>query len=199
MIPRHLIIGVAVMLAVVLGIGVFLWRMRGHVVSAPTSVTDARPVAPPPTGPTEAVTLYVAYDDSGTLRAESVRVGLSAGRQQRAEEILRSLINFYLDKSSPHPLAPGSEVRSVYLVEPGLAVIDMNAAFADGHRSGILVEDLTVASLIQSLVANVGGIARVRILIEGKERETLAGHADLTNFYDTAAVSDMVSRLENAP
>jgi hypothetical protein len=199
MIPRHLIIGVAVMLAVVLGIGVFLWRMRSHVVNAPASVTDARPVAPPPVGPTEAVTLYVAYDDSGTLRAQSVRVGLSAGRQQRAEEILRSLINLYLDKSSPHPLAPGSEVRSVYLVEPGLAVIDMNAAFADGHRSGILIEDLTVASMIQSLVANVGGIARVRILIEGKERETLAGHADLTNFYDTAAVNDMVSRLENAP
>ena len=199
MIPRHLIIGVAVMLAVVLGIAVFLWRMKGRVVGAPASVTDARPVAPPPTGPTEAVTLYVAYDDSGTLRAQSVRIGLSAGRQQRAEEILRSLINLYLDKSSSHPLAPGSEVRSVYLVEPGLAVIDMNEAFADGHRSGILVEDLTVASMIQSLVANIGGVTRVRILIEGKERETLAGHADLTNFYDTAAVNEMVSRLENAP
>jgi Sporulation and spore germination len=173
--------------------------MKPRVVAGPTSVTDARPVAPPPTGPTESLTLYVAYDDSGTLRAESVRIGLSAGRQQRAEELLRALINLYLDKSSPHPLAPGSEVRSVYLVEPGLAVIDMNAAFADGHRSGVLVEELTIASMIQSLVANIGGITRVRILIEGKERETLAGHADLTNFYEAAAVNDMVSRLESTP
>jgi len=62
----------------------------------------------------------------------------------------------------------------------------------------VLVEELTVASLIQSLVANVGGITRVRILIEGKERETLAGHADLTNFYEVGAVNDMVSRLESA-
>jgi len=199
MIPRHLLIGVSVMLAIVLGVTVYLWRMKGRVVAAPaTSVTDARPVAPPSTGPTESVTLYVAYDDSGTLRTQSVRVGLSAGRQQRAEEVLRALLNLYLDKSSPHPLGPGSEVRSVFLVEPGLAVIDMNAAFADAHRSGVLVEELTVASLIQSLVANVGGITRVRILIEGKERETLAGHADLTNFYEVGAVNDMVSRLESA-
>jgi hypothetical protein len=199
MIPRHLTIGVAIMLAVVLGITVYMLRMKKRVVSSAPALSDARPVPPPVAGPTEAITLYVAYDDNETLRPQSVRIGLSAGRQQRAEQLLRALVNLYLDKSSPHLLAPGSEVRSVYLVEPGLAVIDMNAAFADSHRSGIMVEELTVASLIQSLVANVGGISRVKILIEGKPRETLAGHTDLSNFYDAAAVNDMVSRLENVP
>ena len=84
--------------------------------------------------------------------------------------MLRALIALYLDKNSPHPLPPGSDVRSVYLVDPGLAVIDVNAAFADGHRSGVLSEELTVASLIQTLSANIPGILKVKILVEGKQR-----------------------------
>ena len=88
-------------------------------------------------------------------------------------------------------------MRNVYLVDPGLAVIDLNTAFANGHRSGILVEALTVASLVQTLSVNIPGIVRVKILVDGKERETLAGHADLTNFYDVAAVGQLVTQLQN--
>src|SRR4029077_14229386 len=99
------------------------------------------------------------------LRAQPARIPLPAGRQERAEELLRALVGLYVDKSSsPHPLAPEAEIRDVYLVDPGLAVIDVNAAFADGHRSGVLVEELTVASLVQTLAVNIPGIMRVKIL-----------------------------------
>jgi hypothetical protein len=123
---------------------------------------------------------------------------LPSGRQERAQELLRSLLALYLDKSSPHPLASGAEVRSVFLVDPGVAVIDLNGAFADGHRSGVLVEDLTIASLIHTISANTPGILRVRILVDGKERETLAGHADLSDFYDVTAVNQLSSQLASA-
>jgi spore germination protein GerM len=119
-------------------------------------------------------------------------------RQQRAEELLRALLAIYVDKSSPHPLPIGSDIRSVYLVDPGLAVLDMNAAFADGHRSGVLAEELTIASLIQTVSANIPGILKVKILVEGKQRETLAGHADLSGFFDVSAVNQLTSRLEAA-
>jgi hypothetical protein len=127
-----------------------------------------------------------------------VRIPLPAGRQERAAEVLRALLNLYLDKFSPHPLGAGSEIRDVYLVDPGLAVIDINAAFADGHRSGVLVEELTVVSLVQTLSANIPGITRVKILVEGNERDTLAGHADLSNFYEVPAISQIVAQLQNA-
>ena len=77
---------------------------------------------------------------------------------------------------------PGSEIRDVYLVDPGLAVIDVNDAFADGHRSGILVEELTVASLVQTLATGIPGINRVKILVGGRERETLAGPCGFVGF-----------------
>src|SRR5260370_176023 len=111
--------------------------------------------------------------------------------------MLPALLRLYLDKASPHPLPQGSDVRSVYLVDPGVAVIDLNAAFADGHRSGVLSEELTVASLIQTLSANLPGILKVKILVEGKERQTLAGHADLSSFYDVAAVNQLASQLQS--
>ncbi len=89
-----------------------------------------------------------------------------------------------------------SAIRDVYLVDPGLAVIDVNAAFANGHRSGVLVEELTVASMVQTLSANMAGITRVKFLVEGKERDTLAGHVDLANFYDVSAVNRLAAQLQ---
>lgn len=196
MIPRHLIIAVAVMVAVALGMSFYAWRMRGRVNRAEVPA-NTQPVAPPAAGPSEQVTLYVAYDDAEVLRPRAVRIPLPAGRQERAEELLQALVDLYLDKSSPHVLGPGSEIRGVYLVDPGLAVIDLNAAFANGHRSGVLIEELTMASLVGSLSANIPGISRIKILVDGKERDTLAGHVDLTNFYDVAAVNQLVAQLQN--
>jgi hypothetical protein len=198
MIPRHLMLGVAVLLAITLGMSLYVWQMRGRVDRGELSAADTQPVAPPVSGATEQVILYVAYDDSGVLRPKPLRIPLPSGRQERAAEMLHALLNLYLDKFSPHPLGAGSEVRDVYLVDPGLAVIDLNAAFADSHRSGVLVEELTVVSLVHTLSANIPGIARVKILVDGKERDTLAGHADLSNFYDVPAVNQVAAQLQNA-
>jgi spore germination protein GerM len=197
MIPRHLIIAVAILLAITLGMGFYVVRMRARVDRTEVSAANTQPVAPPVSGSSEQVTLYVAYDDAGVLRPKSVRITLPTGRQERAAEILRALLTLYLDKFSPHPLGRGSEIRDVYLVDPGLAVIDLNAAFADNHRSGVLVEELSVVSLVQTLSANIPGITRVKILVEGNERETLAGHADLSNFFDVPAVTQAVAQLQN--
>ena len=197
MIPRHLIIAVAILLAITLGMGFYVLRMRARVDRTDVSATNTQPVAPPVSGSSEQVTLYVAYDDAGVLRPKAMRITLPTGRQERATEILRALLTLYLDKFSPHPLGRGSDIRDVYLVDPGLAVIDLNAAFADGHRSGVLVEELSVVSLVQTLSANIPGITRVKILVEGNERETLAGHADLSNFFDVPAVTQAVAQLQN--
>jgi len=196
MIPRHLVIATAVLLVAALGLSIYAWHVRKTVVSAPVSTSDARPLAPPLAGPTQRVTLYVAYDEDGSLRPMSAQIPMPSGRQQAAEELLRALLSIYLDKNSPHPLGAGADVRSVFLVDPGVAVIDLNSAFADTHRSGVLVEELTVASLIHTISANTPGILRVKILVDGKERDTLAGHADLSSFYDVTAVNQLAGQLQ---
>lgn len=196
MIPRHLVIGVGVMLVAVLLMGIYVWQTGSRMAEVQVTVADTRPVAPPAAGPTEQVTLFVAYDDAGVLRARSARIPLPNGRQQRTEELLRALLDIYLDKTTPHRLAPGAEVRNVYLVDPGLAIVDFNSAFADGHRSGILLEELTVASFLQSLSANVPGITQMRILVDGRPRESLAGHVDLGDFYEVSAITKMAAQMQ---
>jgi len=198
-IPRNLLFGVAAMIAIAAGMTIYVWQMRARAVGAVASPAFGGPVAPPVSGPTEPVTLYVADDDAGILRAQPFKIPLPAGRQQRAEELLRNLVELYTAKSSPHSLGSGSEVRDVYLVDPGLAVIDINTAFAEGHRSGVLVEELTVASMVETLSANIPGVTRVKFLVDGKPRETLAGHADLTSFYDVTAVHQLAAELQSRP
>jgi len=195
MIQRQLIISLVILLMAVFAIGIYAGRMRGRVTQAP-AIADTRPVAPPVSGPTEPVTLYLAFDDPGALRTQAATIPLPSTRQQRAEELLRALLEIYLSKGSSHPLAPDADVHAVYLVTPGIAVIDLNAAFANGHRSGVLEEELTVASLIQTLSANIPGILRVKILVDGHDRETLAGHADLSDFYDVSAVNQLAGQLQ---
>src|SRR5271154_990677 len=188
MIPRHLLIGVAALLVLVAAMGVPARHMRHRSGELDSIAADALPVTPPATGPTESVTLYVADDAAGELRSRSAQIPLPGGRQQRAEELLRALLRIYQQPGAAHPLAPASDIRSIYLIDPGAAVIDVNAAFADQHRSGILSEQLTVNSLVETLAINVPGIQRVNILVEGKTRDTLAGHADLTESFDALTI-----------
>lgn len=197
MIPRHLIIAMAILVIAALGLSLYALHVRKTERATVSAPTDTRPLAPPVAGPTENVTLFVAHDDDGSLRPEAAQIPMSSGRQQRAEELLRALVTLYLDKNSPHVLGPGSEVRSVFLVDPGVAVIDLNSAFADTHRSGILVEELTVASLIHTVSVNTPGIVKVKILVDGNDRDTLAGHADLADYYDVMAVNQLAAQLQS--
>jgi hypothetical protein len=188
MIPKSLLIAVALLLAAVVAMGAYLRQIQRQAGTVLPAAASTLPVPPPATGPTETVTLYVADDAAGILRSQSAKIPLPGGRQQRAEELLRALLRIYQQPGAAHPLPPASEVRSIYLVDPGAAVIDLNAAFADQHRSGILSEQLTVNSLLETLAANVPGIQRVNILVEGKERDTLAGHADLSDWFDVTTM-----------
>jgi hypothetical protein len=194
MIPRHLLIGVAALLVLVVAMGIYLRHMRRRAGEVEPPAADALPVAPPASGPTETVTLYVADDASGALRARSAQIPLPGGRQQRAEELLRALLRIYQQPGAAHPLSPASDIRSIYLVDPGAAVIDLNAAFADQHRSGILSEQLTVNSLVETLAINVPGIQRVNILVAGQARDTLAGHADLSEWFDVMTIEQASSQ-----
>jgi hypothetical protein len=56
-------------------------------------------------------------------------------------------------------------------------------SFASSHHSGIETEMLTVLSICGTLHANLPRITQVRFLVDGQQRDTLAGHADLTRTY----------------
>ena len=66
---------------------------------------------------------------------------------------------------------------------PELAVVNLTSGFVATHPSGIEAETLTVLSICATLHANFPRITQVRFLVDGQERDTLAGHAELTRTY----------------
>jgi hypothetical protein len=194
MIPRHLLITLALLLVGVFGLGFYLLHLKSRAEE--NRAADTRPVEAPVSGTRTRVTLFVADDAAGLLRERDQQVTLPPEPSLRAREVLRALLAEYQQKNSSHPVPAGADVSDVYLVNGNLAVVDLNADFADEHRSGVLVESLTMTSMVQTLSANLPAVTQVKFLVEGKERQTLAGHADLSSLYDVAAVRQLVTGLQ---
>ena len=91
---------------------------------------------------------------TATVRKTQVKVALPTERTERARSILRALLEQYLKDGSPHHIGEHADILDVYLLNDGSAVVDANSAFADAHPSGVLAEELTVASLVITLNAN---------------------------------------------
>ena len=92
--------------------------------------------------------------------------------------------------SRPSALSAATENESKS--GPELAVVNLTGAFAASHPSGIETESLTVLSICATLHANLPRVAEVRFLVDGRQHETLAGHADLTRTYLTTEAAAAV-------
>lgn len=79
-------------------------------------------------------------------------------------------------------LPAGTQVRA-FFIDGGTAVVDFSDAVREKHPGGCRTEQLTIFSVVNSLVLNMDGVEDVRILIDGREADTLAGHIDLRPAY----------------
>ena len=64
-----------------------------------------------------------------------------------------------------------------------IAVVNLTSNFVASHPSGLETETLTVLSICGTIHANLPQVTEVRFLVDGQQRPTLAGHADLTRTY----------------
>lgn len=188
--PRALLLSTLLLLVAVLALGFYLVHLKKAAEQRP-ALAD-QPVTAPVAQPSQSVTLYVADDDQAALLPQTVSVALPTEPQARSRQLLHALVTEYLKKDSHHVLGSGADVTDVLIVGKTTAVVNVNATFADTHRSGILAEELTLASMAQTLAMNVSGITKLKLVVDGKERETLAGHADLMTLYDVNSASELV-------
>jgi hypothetical protein len=195
-IPRNVQITLVLLLVAIVGSGIYILQLRRGTAETLRQASDLHPIGPGIVGTRALVKLSVAYDDDGVFRSRDVSVPLPSEPSARAREVLGTLIAQYVSRPSPHPLAEGSAVNNVFLVNGKLAVVDLNEAMVEGHRSGVVVEDFTLLSLIDTLATNFPQLEQVKLLVDGKERETLAGHADLKTIYSTSTIHAAVRKLQ---
>ena len=197
--PRSLIWSTLLLVSAVLALGFYLVHLKRAAEQHPALLD--RPVTAPVSTTSQRITLLVADDGQASLIPRSTTVDLPTAEQERGREIVRTLIAEYLKPDSGHPLGAGADSVDFLLAGGSTAIVNVNAAFAEGHRSGVLVEELTVASIAQTLAANMPKVTRLKIVVDGKERETLAGHADLMALYDVSNGRELVREIipETAP
>jgi Sporulation and spore germination len=188
-ISRKLQYVIAALVLAILAMGFYLVHLRRKAESIGAAPV-VQALVPPPSGPTQQMTLYVASDEDDALHSINVASALPSDAGERGRLALHTLIARYQQPDSPHPLGSGADVQEVYLLDPASAVVNLKAPFAESHRSGIEVEQLTIFSMVLTLKAQLPQLARVRFLVDGKSRDTLAGHIDLGGWLDVALVAE---------
>ena len=195
MIPRYQKILFAILLVASLGMGFKLWQLRDSAHKRLLNGEATQPTAAPIVAPAEQATLVAANDMDNSLVPQMHSLPLPADPGTRARAVLGKLLDLYAVPDSTHPVPGGAaSVAQVFLMPvPGaknsgdqLAVINLTGTFAASHPSGLETESLTVLSLCATLRANLPSVTEVRFLVDGQQRPTLAGHADLTRTYLTA-------------
>jgi cytoskeletal protein RodZ len=74
-----------------------------------------------------------------------------------------------------------TELQSVKMEGGDMLIVSFRESLAANHPGGSAAEMATIYSLTNTLTVNIPAIKRVKILIEGKERESLKGHIGLKN------------------
>ena len=112
-----------------------------------------------------------------------MQLPLSADPAKRGRQVLDALIAD-APSAAQRTLPEDATLLGFYILPDGTAIADFSDALASETPSGILSEEMAVDSIARTLESNVTGAHRLKILIHGQEVDTLAGHADLTGYFD---------------
>jgi len=171
------VVAVAVAIAAIAGGWWLAVRTRG-TPSAPAPA--AAPAAADPAAAARKITatLYYVSDDGMALVGVQREVPYGEGVLEQARQIVTAQLS-----AAPPPLVSaipqGATLRALYLTDRGDAFVDLSAEARTMHSGGALDELFTVYSIVNALTTNLPAVARVQILVDGKEVDTLAGHVDL--------------------
>jgi Sporulation and spore germination len=214
MISRARRILFAFLVIAVVTMSAILIRLRERAQDRLHIVHDSAPLIESAESAPQSVTLVIPDDLDGSLQTVQRSQSLPPDDSTKARVLLETLIEAFHDPHSTHPIAANAETQAnaaesvsdasariddVFLMpvprgaaatnSGTLAVVDLSAAFAASHPSGIEPETLTLLSILGTLHANIPAITQVHFLIDGHPAETLAGHADLTRTYLTTDIA----------
>lgn len=99
------------------------------------------------------------------------QTSISAIADATVEEFLKGPSNA---QSSGIPA--GARLLGTYLGSDGILYVDLSSEFSRNFQGDALSEFLLLKSLYESVISNVQGINDVKILIEGKETDSIGGH-----------------------
>jgi len=126
------------------------------------------------------VTLFFSDAKERFLIPEKRFIPKENGLEEQAGEMVKALVagsKTGLVNTFPE----GTELRGAKMEQGDTLLVDFGDSLVRNHPGGSTAEMATVYSLTNTLTINNPAIKKVKILVEGKERESLKGHVGLKN------------------
>jgi len=150
-----------------------------RVTPAPAPVSPAAAGTPAVTPvQTVRVTIFFPGKDDEKLHAEERDIPKPAGPSAYLKALFAELKRGPTREALVAALPGKIALRGAYLPADGVAVLDL--AMDPSPSYGSSEEVTIVAALVDTVLQNVAGTTRVRLLVNGEPAETLGGHVDLT-------------------
>ena len=198
-IPRHLKFGVIVLvIGFVITLGLFV-DVVGRIQSmVKQKEPEGNPFTPPAaplyeqTDPPMTVKLFFpGMQEDIILSGEDQTIFRSAELANRARQILQKLLEGPKTAGLYPSLPKDTKLQEVFIDGMGLAYVDFSSPISANHPGGMLNEQATVYSIVNSLTYNLPEIRQVKILVGGAEKETLAGHCLLLPLGMDLSITDV--------
>ena len=198
-IPRHLKFGVIVLvIGFVITLGLFV-DVVGRIQSmVQQKEPEGNPFTPPAaplyeqTDPPMTVKIFFpGMQDDIILSGEDQTIFRSAELANRARQILQKLLEGPKTAGLYPSLPKDTKLQEVFIDGMGLAYVDFSSPISANHPGGMLNEQATVYSIVNSLTYNLPEIRQVKILVGGAEKETLAGHCLLLPLGMDLSITDV--------
>jgi len=169
--PVHVVIAVLVL---VLAVAIVVLRDR----EAPQEIRPGGTVQEDLGPGVQAVVLAFADREGIAMTEERREIAVPEDAAARAQRILEELVRGPRGGDSARTLPEGTKVLSVILDESGCAFVDFSRELVANHPGGSTGELMTIRSIVRTLASNFPEVVSVRVLVEGREIETIAGHID---------------------
>jgi len=144
---------------------------------APPPPESGKPLEPIPSVDSRPVTLLYPGGEDGSLKSCEALLPLTGDPDGDYTLLLNRYLSGPSCERQANPFAEGTALRAVYPLAHGLVVVDLTGPATAG--AGGDVEAMRVYGIVDTLALNFPEVRSVRILVEGREVESLLGHLDL--------------------
>jgi spore germination protein GerM len=126
---------------------------------------------------TRRIRLFFAVPNADRLQEEERTIPRAALAVEEAKRAVTELIKG--PQTDLNPTIPsGVGLLQLYFDGRGTAYVDFTRDLQTQHSGGTGGELLTIYSIVDTLTANFSEVQQVKLLVEGSEILTLAGHID---------------------
>ncbi|TAL22873.1 MAG: hypothetical protein EPN94_10320 [Nitrospirae bacterium] len=123
-------------------------------------------------------TLRVYYPVEGRLQMEERKVQRKTAQMSVAEAVLGEFFKGPVNAKGSGTLQD-TKLLGLYKGSDGILYVDLSDEFRRNFSGDAASEFLLLKGFYESLISNVQEISDVKVLIEGKEIESLGGHINL--------------------